>query len=376
MRRDRPTWYAYAAMFAYVWGLYGMGPALLIIRSDTGMSRTVASLHSTAMALGFLTIGLVGPRITARLGRIRTVRLGTASIGIGISVLILGGTPWLSIPGAMAIGLGGSMALNGLNAFLAMHHGTHGPGAVGEGAGISMLGGIVAPVALGAFVGWGINWRVAMLIAVAILIVADLARGGDAVYAVGYRAPHAEQGSLPSAYWWAWGAMVLTVSVEFSFVMWAGDVLRSQSDASTSLAAASLTAVACGMAAGRLLIPRLLRRVHVEPLFRAALVLPLVMWLPMWLGHSSSVILACMVAIGFGLGFHFPLGLARMVTASDGHADLANARSSLASGAAISIAPLALGTLADGVGLHTAFVTVPVLLAAALVVAIARPVRV
>ncbi len=373
--RDRPTRYAYLAMFAYVWGLYGMGPALLLIRHATGMSRTVASLHSTAMAMGFLIIGIAGPRITARLGRIRAIRLGTLGIGVGIALVAFGGSAMLSIPGAMCIGLGGSMALNGINAFLAMHHGARGAAIIGEGAGVSMVAGLLAPLALGLFVDLHIDWRLAMLLAIAVLLIADRTRGDDAVYAVGYRAPSAEHGSLPGTYWWSWTAASLCIGVEFSFVMWAGDVLRSQSDASTSLAAASLTAVAAGMATGRFLIAPLLQRVHLETLFRAALALPLLAWFPMWLGHSTVLILLAMVTIGIGLGFHYPLSLARMVAASDGHADLANARSSLASGIAIAIAPLALGALADAAGLHTAFIAVPVLLASALIIALARPVH-
>lgn len=373
--RDRPTRYAYLAMFAYVWGLYGMGPALLIIRHDSGMSRTVASLHSTATAIGFLIIGAIGPRITARFGRINAVRLGTLGIGSGIALVAFGGTPLLSIPGAMCIGLGGSLALNGLNAFLVLHHGERGAGIIGEGAGVSMLAGLLSPLALGAFIGWGIDWRISMLFAVVVLVIADRTRGDDAVFAVGYRVPSAGSGSLPSAYWWAWTAAALCIGVEFSFVMWAGDVLRSQSDASTSLAAASLTAVAAGMATGRFLIAPMLHRIGVEHLFRASLTLPLVAWLPMWLGSSSTVILLAMVTIGVGLGFHYPLSLARMVAASGGHADLANARSSLASGIAIAIAPLALGALADAVGLHSAFIAVPAMLATALVIALMRPIH-
>lgn len=372
--RDRATRYAYLAMFAYVWGLYGMGPALLIIRHETGMSRTVASLHSTATAIGFLIIGTFGPRITARLGRIRTVRLGTAGIGIGIALVAFGGTAMISIPGAMCIGLGGSMALNGLNAFLAMHHGSRGAAIIGEGAGVSMLAGLLSPLAIGAFIDWGIDWRFAMALAVVALVVADRTRGDDRVFDVGYRTPSTEHGALPASYWWAWTAAALCIGVEFSFVMWAGDVLRSQSDASTSLAAASLTAVAAGMATGRFLIGPMLRRMRLETLFRASLTLPLVAWFPMWFGSSSVLILLAMVTIGVGLGFHYPLSLSRMVAASGGHADLANARSSLASGIAIAIAPLALGALADALGLHAAFVAVPTMLAAALLIAVTRPV--
>ena len=375
LQRDRLTLFSYLMTAAYVWGLYGLGPALLLLRDETGMTRTVSSLHSSAIATGVFLVGVVGAAITHRLGRGRTITLGSAGAALGICLIAFGGAPNVSIPGAFVLGFGGSLLLNGVASFLTEHHGALGANAIGEQNGIGVTAGLLAPMALGVFVSAGLNWRFALMLGPVLFLLARTLRGPSAALDIGLEDRSIAGGRLPAAYWWAWGTLTLCIGVEFSFVMWAGDVLRDQSEASVSLAAASLTAVAGGMAAGRFLIGTLLRRISIEHVFVASLLLPLVMWLPMWLSHSSTVILLAMVSIGFGLGFHYPLCFARMLAASDGFTDRAAARSSLASGLAIGLAPLGLGALADHVGLHVAFTAVPTMLAAAVALTLARPIR-
>ncbi|MFZ5851390.1 MAG: MFS transporter, partial [Actinomycetota bacterium] len=65
---------------------------------------------------------------------------------------------------------------------------------------------------------------------------------------------------------------------------------------------------------------------------------------------------------GLGISLHFPLGISLAIAAADGATDLATARASYAAGLAVGVAPLALGALADRVGVHLAFLLVPVLL--------------
>ncbi len=374
LRRDRLTFFAYISTAGYVWGLYGLGPALLLLRDETGMSRTVSSLHSSGTAVGVFLVGIVGASITERLGRARTIGIGTLLSVSGLLLIGFGGKPAISIPGALIMGFGGSLLLNGVASFLSEHHGVGGPLAIGEQNGVGTLAGLLSPLALGALVGLGLNWRIALMISPLLFGLAAFIRRGAGSLDIGMHTRRASSGRLPASYWWAWGTMTFCIGVEFSFVMWAGDVLRNQSDASVSLAAASLTAVALGMTAARFLIGILLRRVALDSLFLASLLLPLVMWVPLWLSHNSTLMLLAMVTIGLGIGFHYPLGFSRLVRASGGLTDRAAARSSLASGLAIGLAPLGLGALADAVGLHTAFIAVPVMLALAITITVTKPV--
>ena len=110
-------------------------------------------------------------------------------------------------------------------------------------------------------------------------------------------------------------------------------------------------------------------------LFVAATVLALAMWFPLWFSTSAPIMLAAMFVIGLGLGAHFPLGMSRLLKAAPGMVEEAAARSSLAAGLAGAIMPFALGVIGDAVGIHTAFIAVPVLFVLALVMAVRYPVR-
>ena len=263
------------------------------------------------------------------------------------------------------MGFSGSIVLNTQGAFLAVHHGPLGPSAIGEQNAAGGIAGLLAPLSLGFIAATAVDWRLALLVGPLAFALTVALRGPNPASEDESSFPPAAHTHLPAAYWWAWGALALCIGVEFSFIMWAGDVLRTQTGASVALAAGGLTAVAGGIVVSRMLIPALLRKLHLERLFRLALLLPGLAWVPMWLSDNTSVALLSMVVIGFGIGLHYPLGLARMVLRADGHADLATNRSAFASGIAIGLAPLGLGALADNIGVHWAFVAVPVMLALA-----------
>ena len=373
-RRDRLTIYAYITVAAYVWAIYGLGPELLIMRDETGMSRTVSSLHSTGLALGILTAGFVGARVMTRLGRALTMQVGTTLACAGILGLAWFTTPVLTLPSTLILGLGGSVTINAQNAFFSIHHGSQAPAAIAESNAVAVLAGLASPLVLGAMVASNLSWRLAMCVPVALFILARVMRGNAEDLDVQSGSVHADDARLPRLYWWAWAAMALCVAIEFSFVLWSGDVLRDQAKVSTATAAAALSAVAIGMALARFTIAALIRRYDIERLFLASLALPIAAWVPMWMSTSAVVILSSMFVIGLGLGYHFPLTMSRMLAAAPGMADAAATRSSLASGLAIGASPFVLAALSDAIGLHSAFVMVPVLLATTLVLSVRHPV--
>ena len=373
--RDRLTIYSYITLAAYIWGVYGLGPALLLMRDETGMSLTVSSLHSTALAIGVILAGFIGSPTVARFGRGGTLQLGAALASVGLLGLAIFRNPALSIPSVVMIGVGGSIATNAMNAFFIIHHGKHAPGAIGESNAGAVLAGMLSPLAMGALVAAGANWRLALLVPVAMFAGARLYRGNaNALEAQGETHHDAGSGALPRLYWWAWIAMLLCVATEFSFVIWSGDIMRDQAHVSTATAASSLSAMAVGMMISRLTIARLNRRFDIEQIFRASLVLPIVAWVPMWFSSDAMVMLALLFVIGIGLGYHFPLTLNRMLVSAPGLTDKAATKSSLASGIAIGGSPFLLATLSSTIGLHTAFVMVPLLLTLALLSAIKHPV--
>ena len=86
-----------------------------------------------------------------------------------------------------------------------------------------------------------------------------------------------------------------------------------------------------------------------------------------WVATSAALILIGFAVAGLGIGLLWPLGISRAIRASAGRNDRASALASVAAALASGIAPFALGALADRVGVHTAFLIVPTLIIAAIV---------
>jgi len=82
-----------------------------------------------------------------------------------------------------------------------------------------------------------------------------------------------------------------------------------------------------------------------------------------WLSSSAVPMLVGFTITGVGLGLQSPLGIGRAVIAAGGQADRGAGLTSVTIGLASGIAPFALAAVADHVGVHTAFLIVPVLMA-------------
>ena len=79
-----------------------------------------------------------------------------------------------------------------------------------------------------------------------------------------------------------------------------------------------------------------------------------------WTTTSTAVALAGLALCGLGLGVQYPLSIALLLAASPGHSDRAQGDATLWGAVSIGIAPFLLGWLSDQVGMHTAFLAVPV----------------
>ena len=64
--RDATTWLSYFACF-YLFSIQAsLGPAMPYVRSERGLSYTVAGLHFTAVAVGALIMGLLASRVVRK----------------------------------------------------------------------------------------------------------------------------------------------------------------------------------------------------------------------------------------------------------------------------------------------------------------------
>jgi predicted MFS family arabinose efflux permease len=375
--RDRVTWLVYLQIGIYGWVLYSMGPAIQLLREETGVSKTVSGLHGTAMAAGALLTGVMGARVVQRIGRQASIWMGIAGACFGVVLITVSTALPVTLFGAFCTTWFGSYIVNSVSTVMADHHA--GPGAsaaVSEAHGMAAAIGLVAPLAIGIAQSTGIGWRAGVLIVLVLAAVLWLTMRDVTIPDHRETLVHHDQPGrrLPPAYWWAWAALVACVAVEFCVSIWASVLLRERVGLSKGAAATGVTALVAGMAVGRFIAGRVAQRVDSARLMYMAIALAGVGWAILWTATNPVLAFGGLVVCGLGIAFHFPIGVMRALATAPGDGDHAAARASIGTGLAIGVGPFALGALADRFSTHTAFLAVPVLLALA-AVAVAGSVR-
>lgn len=366
--RDRLTVTVYASFIAWGWYLYAFSPAIPLIAHEQGISRALAGLHGTAMAVGSLISGTVSSHLALRWGRRVHAIIGSCIFAGGVAALMVSTTLPATLTATLLISVGGTLSVSAGTPALSVHHGIAGPAAVTEANGVGAAFGLLAPLVLGLFVRLGWGWRPAVAIAAVLAIVAALLllRMPD-VPALSRGTRTAATAGRPSgfgaAFWLFWVALICGAGIEFATTFWAPDLLVSRTGASSSLSSAAVSALVLGMAASRFVVgPMSLRRAP-EKLLLAGYATAGAGWLVFWFATSPLVAMAGLVVAGLGYGTHFPLAVSLVLRASAGRPDQAQARATLGAGAAIGVAPFALGALADAFGPHRAFLLVGALIA-------------
>jgi predicted MFS family arabinose efflux permease len=367
--RTRLTWLTYAQLGVYGFFLYGFGPSVPLQRDDLHISSAVGGLYGTALATGSILGGLVFARVTARIGRPATLRVGLLGLAAGIAVYCLVPVLPATLAGALVCGLFGTFVVTGSVVVLSTTHGAAGPAAVTEANAGAVGIGLVTPLLLGAGESVGITWRPALLLpavaAVAVwLVSAREKRRLELEPPPALAAPDAP-GRLPAPYWLVWAVVLCCIAVEFCLTFWAADGLRDGTGASPAAATAGVTAVVGGMFLGRLGGARIALRYPPSTLLLVSIGVALAGFGVFWASTTPVPALAGLVAVGVGISVQYPLGIALAVAASGGRPDRSAGMLSIAAGLASGVAPFALGALADRTGTHTAFLLVPALLAAA-----------
>ena len=233
--------------------------------------------------------------------------------------------------------------------------------------------GVVAPVAVGAAILAGAGWRAGSLLVLgAIAIVVALAAPGL------FDGPPPRKAAddvpaavLPPVFWRWWSLIVLVVGVEFCMAFWATDFLREEAGVGRGPASAALGLFVGGMAMGRLIGGRLAVARDPRRLLLGALALTAAGFALFWSTGTPMASMAGLVVTGLGVATLFPLALSLAMASAPGASHRASARASLAGGVAVLLAPYALATLADAIGVRSGFLIVLALLAAA--VAITAP---
>jgi MFS family permease len=368
LHRDRLTWLTYLQVGSFGYFLYGFGPTVSLLRDEQGISRTLSGLHGTALALGSLLSALLVAPVVRRRGRGPVMWAGLAIMCVGIVLYVATDALPLTLTGAMLGAFGGSFVIVPVAAVLTDQHGKAGASALTEANALASAIGTVAPLIVGLAVATGLGWRAAMLLLLPLVaLLGVFGRGVD------YPTPNLEPSHqaasrrLPAVYWLGWGVVTAGIAVEFCMTLWAADILRARFDLSPALASAGVTAVIAGMCVGRVVGGRLALRFAVDALLYSALAVSAIGFAAFWLTTWALLAAAGLFVSGLGIALLYPLGLSRAIDLSEGQPDLAAARVGLGAALASGGGPFVLGALADQIGIHGAFLVVPVLLVVAAV---------
>ncbi|TCC02848.1 MFS transporter [Kribbella soli] len=369
------------ALSAMGFVLAGLGACVAILARDLDEPTGRLALMSSGFAVGLLLVAVVGPRMLKLWPMPTVLALGSVVCAVGAVLIAVAPTYAVAIAGGLLVGLGGALLV--LVAPLMLN----GPTAAARLSRVNAVAsgtGILAPLAIGTLDGLGPSGRYAMLAAAPpLLFLAVLTRRARPPRATAERGAEGERpgagvpvliDSAPAVglgQKWrrvgrrvvmdvgaGWLRVVLAVSVEFCFVVWA--VARLVASGLPTAAAALLgSAFPIGMAVGRAIGP--IRYRGWSPVFPSGALAACGTLLVSLFDAPAAVALGLVVA-GLGVAPLYPVTLAALVATPGLSSARLAAVGAMASGTAILVAPALLAVLARVVDLRTAYlVTLPLI---------------
>jgi MFS family permease len=361
------------ALSAMGFVLAGLGACVAILARDLDEPTSRLALLSSGFAAGLLLVAVVGPRMLKRWPMPTVLGLGSVVCAVGAVLIAVAPTYVVAVAGGLLVGLGGALLV--LVAPLMLN----GPTAAARLSRVNAVAsgtGILAPLAIGTLDGLGPSGRYAMLAAAPpLLLLAVLTRRAtpqweskeeagvpvliDSAPAVGLGRKWRRVGRrVVMDVGAGWLRVVLAVSVEFCFVVWA--VARLVASGLPTAAAALLgSTFPIGMAVGRAIGP--IRYRGWSPVFPSGALAACGTLLVSLFDAPAAVALGLVVA-GLGVAPLYPVTLAALVATPGLSSARLAAVGAMASGTAILVAPALLAVLARVVDLRTAYlVTLPLI---------------
>jgi len=354
-RRDRFTWYAYLLLSYYAYVTSLQGNIIPYLKAELHLTYAEVSLHPSAIAVGFIFVGLFGEPILARFGRAMIFVAAAYGSAAGLLLLSLAPAAWASVGACLIIGCFGAFIPATVSAVLSDVYGRYRDIAYAEANALCYAFSIMAPLltALAAALHW--NWRLGLIAGalVAVFIVRRY-RGTPVPEALPGTEAARGEARLPPAYWAFWTVLALSVALEYCALLWAPAYFEQVGGFGASAAAAGAGLFFVGMLAGRFVGITLIRLYPARPLFLAACALTLVGLLGL-------------LVIGLGVANMYPLAIGFCMAAAGGTSARASGRAIIAPGVAILLNPPLLGTIADHAGLHAAQLVIPAFLVLTLI---------
>ncbi|MFC3918615.1 MFS transporter [Deinococcus metalli] len=358
----------------YTYAVALLGPAVPFLRAELHLDYALAGLHATMFAAGAVAVGAAGERLTARVGRAGSVRLGALGTGLALALLAAAHSPVLSLLAAAVLGVGATVLVTTAQTLLADRDAAHQRTALVEAGIVSSVSGSAAGWLIGTLQQAGAGWRAALLLPVLAAVALSVWRPGTRPEVAAAPASGRPSQPLPRAFWRSWGLVFAIVTVEWGLSFWGAAYLTTRGLAPEA-AARTFSAYLLALLAGRLLGGVVIRRVRASTpqVIGAALAVTAAGFTVFWLAPVSGWRAAGLIVTGLGVANLYPLGLSLALAAAPDAQDLASTRITLAVGVAILLAPLALGALADRLDLQVAYGLVPAALLGAALLLDRRP---
>jgi fucose permease len=257
-------------------------------------------------------------------------------------------------------------------AVLADLHGARRAEAYAGQAIVAYVFGLAAPLLAGAAIWAELGWRAAVLLGAAASIAIGFGfRRMKLLEPAQPPASITSNSKLPAAYWAYWALLIAACALEFCLLFWAPSYLERIVGFEPALAATAAAGFPLGMLLGRIVLRTLVARVALRRLLIGALALVfigfLIYWGVDWPAPVRKVgVVAGVFVIGLGIAPLYPLvtdfAIGAAPASVPGARDPASMRLVIALGLALLLAPIALGALADELGLGPAHLALPALI--------------
>lgn len=348
----------YLILSIYCYLMNMPGAVIGYLQDQFQMNYTMASLHFSAFAAGMVLVGLFGGALLRRMNQWKAVGLGCLGMGFGGLILTYGNSAIITVSGLFLMGLVGTLILSVFPVVMSDEMGSRSATGIAEANGSSSILAALAPLAVGySAVKWG-SWRPAVVIA----DLAILALGiwlffflSTAKRTVATNNSQIKQSRLPRKFWGYWLAQILGVSIEFCTIYWSTDYLRKVFLLDQALATQLVSLFLAGMVVGRFVGGNLIQRLRPQKVLIGTILVGMLGYGLYWLQGNTVVALIGLFILGLGVSMLYPSILSLELEVAGEEKKQAGSHATLASGLAILLLPFALASLADRIGIQSAF---------------------
>ena len=361
LKRDGVFWTACLQGTILNFFLGGFGPAQPLLRQEQGTSLTVAGLHGTMMGIAAMIAGIIHPTLVHKIGRPKTSWIGLLIFTTGVPVFVLGGSISFTLPAILYSCIGFNFVILNMISTLSSHYPETPDLAASQSNAINAVGYVIGTVMVGTFAKVGISWRLALLLVIPAAIALYF-YGRDKIEDNRDLSAPKQGGKLGVPFWIALVGFFATISSEFATAFWAATLVTDRTGADAAISTLCIAALGTGFGIGRWFIPIWMIRTTLDTRLKTILSIQLIAFSLFWISHNLTLSLFALLFIGIGIGGQFPMTTVRLIKLSNGRPDLAMAKSALAAGGAIALAPFLLALLGDQIGISRAYLMVPFLI--------------